>query len=114
VTNQPSLFDGQPDLIEVSGKGLSIQEQFQKFHELNPWVYRTLVKMTRDLVGRGRKRIGMKMLFEVLRWQWAMSTSDPSSDFKLNNNYHSRYARLIMTNERGLEDAFETRHLRTR
>jgi hypothetical protein len=34
-------------------------------------------------------------------------------DFKLNNNYHSRYARLIMEREPGLDGFFETRGLRS-
>lgn len=90
----------------------TIQEQFEDFHTLNPWVLDALVGMTRDLRARGHKRVGMKMLFEVLRWQYFMGTIDPSSDFKLNNNYHSRYARLIGTTYPDLSDAFETRALK--
>jgi hypothetical protein len=52
------------------------------------------------------------MLYEVLRWQYFMTTTDPASDFKLNNNYRSRYARLIMVQEIELVDAFEIRELK--
>jgi hypothetical protein len=90
----------------------TIQDQFEEFHRTNPWVFDALVRLARDLRSRGRKRIGMKMLFEVLRWEYLMKTDDPSSDFKLNNNYHSRYARLIANTVPDLVDAFETRTLK--
>lgn len=92
---------------------MSIQESFSEFHEANPWVYRDLVKLARDLKNRGRKKIGIGMLFEVLRWNWQMTTADPNSDFKLNNNYRSRYSRMIMTQERDLEGIFDVRELQT-
>lgn len=89
----------------------SIEADFRQFHALNPKVYHSLVKLARDLHERGRRRIGIGMLFEVLRWQHAMSTVDPGSEFKLNNNYRSRYARLIMDQEPDLDEIFETREL---
>lgn len=52
------------------------------------------------------------MLFEVLRWQHAVSTDDPTSPFLLNNNWRSRYARLIAEQEPDLHHAFELRELR--
>ena len=51
------------------------------------------------------------MLFEVLRWNQFVETDDP--DFKLNNIYTSRYARLIMEAEHGLAGIFDTRDLRS-
>lgn len=92
--------------------GLTIQQQFELFHEANPWVYEALRRLALDLVRRGRGRIGVKMLFEVLRWHYWRSTLDATSDFKLNNNYHSRYARMLMAHEPLLADAFETRELK--
>jgi hypothetical protein len=87
------------------------ESAFQKFHEENPTVYKKLVGMTHDLKARGHRKIGMQMLFEVLRWRSMLQThGDP---YKLNNNYCSRYARLIMANEEGLEDMFELRELRS-
>jgi hypothetical protein len=90
----------------------AIEADFALFHEANPHVYDRLVRLAR---GWKRRRpgqhVGMKMLFEVLRWQVAMETSDPSSDFKLNNNYTALYARLIMDREPDLDGLFETRRL---
>lgn len=96
----------------VPAEGSTYQERFEDFHRHNPWVYHALVALARGLQQRGHRRVGIKMLFEVLRWQYAMSTVDPSSEFKLNNNYHSRYARLILAQEPDLADIFELRELK--
>lgn len=117
----PTLFDGSPlDGIRVERpadrrheRGLTIAEQFMAFHRANPWVYEALVDLARDLVRRGRKKVGIGMLFEVLRWHYQRATADAASDFRLNNNYRSRYARLIAMREPDLRRVFETRRLRS-
>lgn len=91
----------------------AIDRAFWVFHETNPDVYVELVRLCRDLRARGRTKVGMKMLFEVLRWSRMLRTEDPQSDFKLNNNYTSRFARLIMEFEPDLTGLFETRELRS-
>lgn len=125
----PSLFDVEPlprellatftQVRKVKPTALAavdapstLQGQFLQFHETNPMVYEALVQLARQLVERGQRKVGIGQLFEVLRWQVSMSTLDPSSDLKLNNNYRSRYARLIMEQEPDLADAFELRELR--
>lgn len=90
----------------------SIQEAFEHFHAANPWVYEALRRLALDLVHRGRKKVGIGMLFEVLRWQHSRQTTDEHSDFKLNNNLRSRYARLLMENEEELAGVFEVRELK--
>ena len=72
-------------------------------------MYEGLVRLARELTAQGRARVGIKMLFEVLRWQHALRTT--GDEFKLNNNYHSHYARLIMSQEPDLDGVFETRRL---
>lgn len=85
--------------------------RFIAYHMVNPHVYTALVRLARGLVANGRRRFGIGMLFEVLRWETAMSTT--GDDFKLNNNYRSRYARLIMATCPDLTDVFDTRELHT-
>lgn len=89
--------------------GATLEERFLAFHRANPWVMRRLVEMSRTLVGRGRRRIGIGMLFEVLRWDYYRHTDDPTSEFKLNNNHRAYYARAIMADHPDLKDLFETR-----
>ena len=90
----------------------TIQECFEEFHRLNPWILSHLTTMTSDLLERGREKIGIGMLWEVLRHQ-VLLTIDPGSEFKLNNNYRSRYARLMILQNSKLEDVFEIRKLRS-
>ncbi len=109
---QLDLFPlGAPE-IQAPPSGLTIQQAFEQYHALNPWVYEALVKLARDSVARGRTRVGMKHLVEKLRWEWNRATVDPASEFKLNNNATSRYSRLIEAQEPDLAGVFELRVLR--
>ena len=102
-------MSGQLYLMYAGG----IEAAFWNFHTNHPEVYAGLVRLAYQAVGAGRERLGIKMLFEVLRWEWVIQgLPDDAEEFKLNNNYTSRYARLIME-EPGLEDVFETRRLTT-
>lgn len=92
--------------------GETLDEQFMRFHRANPWVFTKLRDMALELKKKGHSKIGIKMLFEVLRWQYYRQTTDTAS-FKLNNNYTSRYARLLMQEVPELKGGFETRTLQT-
>ena len=109
---QAEMVFKSPDNGDRMPKAKTIEEAFETFHALNPWVYDRLVSYARELKSRGRDQVGIKMLFEVLRWSFFMSTDDPNSIFKLNNNYSSRYARLIMSQEKDLEGIFRARELK--
>lgn len=98
--------------VDVDGKFATIQEKFEAFHEANPAVYSALVRLARTYKRRGQQRGSITQLFEVLRFSASVSTSDGNSGFKLNNNYRSRYARLIMKQEEDLADLFEIRERR--
>lgn len=100
-----------PALVRSTVKGGTIQERFERFHGLNPWVYDSLVSLARDYVEQGNVKVGIKMCYEVLRWQRGRRTAG-SEIFRLSNDFHSRYARLIMDEEPDLEGRFDTRELR--
>ena len=101
------------DLVEPPPGGkVSSQEAFELFHKLNPHVYRNIVMLARRLKERGRQKTSVWFLVNVLRWEHLMQTQDPSSDYQINNNYLSRYARLIMEREPRLADFFEVRQLK--
>lgn len=84
-----------------------ILEKFWEFHFQNPQVYADLRRLALGLVHAGRKHYGIKSLFEVLRWERALYTT--GSIFKLNNNYHALYARILMDDEPELAGFFSTR-----
>ena len=58
----------------------------------------------------GETRVGVKALFERLRWSYNRATVGDS--WRLNNSYTSRYARLIAAERPDLAPLFETRKLR--
>lgn len=113
--SQPMLFgdDDAPEFRPGDSRG-TIQERFEEFHRLNPWVYDALEKLVADYAARGRKRIGIKMLWEVIRWNYAMRTSDPANEFRANNNFHSRYVRLLIANHPEWAGLFELRVLKAK
>lgn len=80
-------------VVAVAGRDdtSSLQDQFERFHAA---------------------KIGVGMLMEVCRWQYTRSTTDQTSPFRLNNNWRSRYSRLIMEREPDLAGMFDVRELR--
>lgn len=89
----------------------TIEGRFMLFHLHNPGVYQRLVQMARDWKANGRTRGSINMFFEVLRYERGLVTK--GDDFKVNNNFRSRYARMIMQDEPGLRGFFDTRELQS-
>lgn len=106
------LFDVRPHVQgHAVTAGMTGLQRFEAFHAANPWVMEALVRMARDLVGRGHTRFGIAMLWESLRWQAARHTGDPHSTFKLSNGHKAHYARRIMADHADLAGVFELRRL---
>lgn len=106
-TAQLSLFDTRPIAEPDYDDCRTIAERFEAFHARNPHVYQTLRDMALEMRRRGHRQYGIKALFEVLRFNYAMRTEGDT--FKLNNNYTALYARLLMDNEPELDGFFELR-----
>jgi len=85
---------------------------FVSYNSRNPAVYIALRQFALEAKRHGRKRLGMKAVFERLRW-WSLVEAK-SDAFKLNNSFASYYARLLMKNEPELMDFFETRVQRSK
>jgi hypothetical protein len=81
--------------------------KFHDFDRKNPHVYDELVKLCREAKRAGKSKIGIGMLWEVMRWHFFLQTTD--TDYKLNNDYRAYYARVIMVREEDLEEIFNTR-----
>lgn len=84
-------------------------KRFEEFHRDNPMVYATLCRLARSWVRRhdGRRKLGINSLVEVVRWEFAMQTTD--TEYKINNNYAPYYARLLMEEQSDLWGLFDTR-----
>lgn len=85
-----------------------IDLQFKNFHSVNPQVYETLVQLARKAKNHGATKIGIEYIFNIARWELMLQTKSDTA-FRLNNNFKSRYSRLIMENELDLEGFFSTR-----
>jgi len=72
----------------------TIQERFEAFHRANPAVFSAFRRAALDLKARGRRRFGAKAIWEHMRWHMALETG--GADFKLDNSFTSRYARLLL------------------
>ena len=83
-------------------------ERFRRFHMDNTFVLAHLLVLARRWKSKGHSKIGIGMLFEVLRWEHGISR-DPKEEFKLNNNYRSYYTRLIQQIAPDVADMFEIR-----
>lgn len=92
----------------------TIQERFEAFHEANPWVFKAMVREILHARTIGFRRIGIAFITERLRWQYAETTYDGASSFKLNNDYRSRYTRMILSTFPDLSNFITRRELRTK
>ena len=88
----------------------TIEDRFWQFHASNPEIYAELVRLCREARAAGRRKIGIRMLWERLRWTLYIERG--SDEYKLNDHMTSRYARLIQQQEPELDGIFETRELR--
>jgi len=61
---------------------------------------------------RGIKRYGAKSIVEVLRWHYALRNKN-GEQWKINNNYASRLARLAMERAPELKGFFEVREMKS-
>lgn len=89
------------------GEKLTLKERFDRFHSRNPHVYRAIIKMAQSARAKGMKRIGMQMIFEVLRWNRMMKTQ--GDEYKLSNDYAAFYSRKAMAEYPELDGLFVTR-----
>jgi len=84
-----------------------IVKSFWKYHTDNPHVFTLFSKYAYELKSKGRKHYGVGVITERIRWHIAVETT--GDDFKINNNYRSCYARLLIIHDRSFADFFQTR-----
>ncbi|KPC72078.1 hypothetical protein ADL27_52795, partial [Streptomyces sp. NRRL F-6602] len=93
-------------------EGATIQARFEAFHRHNPWVLQQLEALAAHVLDQGSRRIGISMLFELLRYRYGVATH--GGEFRrLNNDFRSRYARLICERHPEWRSRFELRALRS-
>lgn len=87
------------------------QLRFEEYHRENPQILKALIRLTDQAVARGHNRISIELIYNVLRWETMISTI--GDEYKLNNNYKSRYARMIEEVRPDLKGIFNMRELRS-
>jgi hypothetical protein len=87
-----------------------IQEKFEEFHSDNPFILGLLEKLADEWL-REHEQVGMKMLWEALRWRLGVDPKVRVDTYRLNNNYTSRYARLLLESHPEWQGRIKTRAL---
>lgn len=98
------------EIVPVSTSG-DIQKRFEAFHRRNPHVLEVVESLAWAMWLQGVRRWGMKGIFEVLRWRYAMQTQ--GEQYKLNNVFTAFYARVVAARHRPLAHFFQVRRQRT-
>lgn len=91
------------------GDGDTLQEQFERFDKENPRVYEVLQELAVRWLA-DHSQVGIGMLWEVMRWQLGVETN--ATDYRLNNNHRSRYARKLLADHPEWTGRIKTRELR--
>ncbi len=104
-----ALFDLAPLVTPEPDRTLTTQERYEAWIAANPWVLDVAERLAARYLAAGRKRIGAKQIWEVIRYEYGATTGDP---FKANNNFTSRVARDLIARHPEWSDAIETRVLR--
>lgn len=94
TTYADPTLDLQPLTTPEYDAELSLAERFAIFHQKNPHVADALEFLARQWLAAGNHKIGMKALFERLRWESGIQTS--ADVYRLNNSYVAFYARLLI------------------
>jgi hypothetical protein len=100
---EPSLFDGLETESEMDAR-------FWAYDRDNPQVYAEFRRIARELLGRGVTHYGAKAIMEIVRYRTVISGND---GFKCNNNFTSRFARKLASEDERFADFFEFRELRS-
>lgn len=98
----------------------SLQERFERFHEANPGILDAIIQIARDTkTEEGYTRWSINGVFEILRYSKKYRSLrrnlkiSKADGFQLNNDYRSRYVRLVERAAPDLEGFFLTRELKS-
>ena len=97
-----------PPARPPASRAEEIRRAFDRFDLEHPEVWRAFERLTLDLIRAGRRRCGVALVIERIRWDFALRGGD---DFKINNNFRALYARKWNAAHPGHAAFFETREL---
>lgn len=89
----------------------TIEERWEQFNRANPHVFDEALRLARERLDRGETRIGAKALWEELRRSIEVRKL---GEYRLNNDFTSTVARLLIAAEPRLEGVIELRRRKAR
>lgn len=98
-------------LFDEVARERSIQESFLAFHRDNPEIFALFHRFAEELRRAGRKRYSADAIIQRIRWHMAVEVVS-EDDFKINDHYSSRYARMLIDVYREFDGFFNLRRLR--
>jgi hypothetical protein len=87
----------------------SIQQRFEQFHQAHPSVFELFTAFATQKLLEGHTRYSADAILHRVRWE--MEGQWQESGFKINNDFSSRYARLLSRTDERFADFFEFRRL---
>lgn len=89
----------------------AVDAAFQTFHTANPGVYALYKQFALELWAAGRRKMSSGLIIERIRWEACIRTT--GDQFKVNDRWEPRYARMLAADVPQFADAFNFRRLRT-
>ena len=109
---QRSLFDVvtmAPTVQPTVVRGATIDQRCDAFIAANPQVWQTFVALCLEMKRRGLRQWSSKAAFEAMRFMATLQSV--GDDYKLPNDYTSRFSRKAMKEVPELDGFFEVRRL---
>lgn len=106
------MREAQQDLFAGRRSRGSIDARFEAFIRENPRIVDLFERFALEVIRSGRQRYSADAICHRIRWHVAVETR--GDDFKLNDHFPSRLARLFMQKHPQHAGFFETRELRER
>lgn len=92
----------------------TIEDRFVEFNAAHPEVHAELRRLALEQLYEGRRRISVKHLAEVARYNLRNHANVEEGGYRLNNSLVSRFARALIAETPALAEVVETRELRSR
>lgn len=107
-----TLFDAAEEARTLADD--TIESRFQAFHAAHPGVYKKLREFSFELIAAGWDHFGISVVWERVRYESMLGhRPDEQQPWRLNDNFRSRYARLLIDQEPALAEVFRVRQLRS-
>jgi len=111
VRARPSIEMKQMSFEDARDCRTRLDRAFDQYHAANPLVYELFRKFALMAKAAGHSHYSARAIYHRMRWHVDIETR--GDEFKLNNNYSSRYARLLIREHPEFDGFFETRKLRS-